>query len=230
MRTPQTMPGATMFHLKVCGLKNVANAVAVSAAGADALGLNFYPQSKRRVDLPTAEKIADAVRGRSQLVGLFVNAPLEEIVQTHQQVGFDWIQLHGDEPYAFAEQLHQATGLPILAACRGSLCRWQIPQGSTFVPHATLLDAAVPGAYGGTGHLADWQLAAGWRASGTQNLVLAGGLTAQNVAEAISAVRPVAVDVAGGVENKEQPGLKNLAKVESFIAAAQTAFAQVAAD
>lgn len=223
------MPGATMFRVKVCGLKNVADAVAVSEAGADALGLNFYSQSKRRVDPPTAEKIADAVRGRSQVIGLFVNAPLEEIVRTHRQVGFDWIQLHGDEPYRFAAELHAQTGLPILVACRGSLCRWQVPIGGTFAPHATLLDAAVPGAYGGTGYLADWELAADWRASGeTAQLVLAGGLTPQNVAEAITTVRPTAVDVAGGVEDKETPGVKNLAKVEAFVTAAQAAFAQTA--
>ena len=223
------MPGATMFRMKVCGLKNVANAVAVSEAGADALGLNFYAQSKRRVDLPTAARIADAVRGRSQLVGLFVNAPLEEIARTHQQVGFDWIQLHGDEPYRFAAELHAQTGLPILVACRGTLCRWRIPAEGTFAPHATLLDAAVPGAYGGTGYLTDWELAAQWRTSGeTPHLVLAGGLTPQNVAEAITTVRPTAIDVAGGVEDQENPGVKNLAKVEAFIAAAQAAFAQAA--
>lgn len=218
-----------MFHIKICGLKDVENAVAVSEAGADALGLNFFAQSRRRVELPMAERIADAVRGRSQVVGLFVNTPLTEIVQTHHRVGLDWIQLHGDEPYEFAAQLHQVTGLPILAACRGTLCRWQIPSGGTFVPQATLLDASVPGAYGGTGHLADWDLAAAWREFGQiENLVLAGGLTDQNVAQAIAKVRPTAVDVAGGVEDKDSPGIKNLAKVMAFIAAAQNAFARAA--
>lgn len=223
------MPTAEMFRIKICGLNDFENAVAVAHSGADAIGLNFYPGSKRKVDLDTAERIANTVRGEVQLVGLFVNADHETIAQVHQRVGLDWIQLHGDESEAFAEAIYKECDVPIMAASRGSLVRWEtLPDG--FHPHALLMDAAVPGAYGGTGELSDWQLAATWHTMpGVKRLVLAGGLTPANVAEAIHAVQPSAVDVAGGVEQEGVPGCKDMAKVEAFVTAAHRAFDGLAA-
>lgn len=214
-----------MFRIKICGLKDFENAIAVAHSGADAIGLNFFPGSKRKVELATAERIANTVRGEVQLVGLFVNADYDTIVQTHQRIGLDWIQLHGDESESFAKTLYNKLNVPIMAASRGSLVRWEtLPDG--FHPHALLMDAAVPGAYGGTGELSDWQLAATWHTvPGISRLVLAGGLTHENVAQAIHDVQPSAVDVAGGVEVPGQPGVKDLAMVEAFVSAAQKAFA-----
>ncbi|QDU77249.1 N-(5'-phosphoribosyl)anthranilate isomerase [Bremerella volcania] len=221
------MPVPDIFRIKICGLSDFENAVAVSHSGADAIGLNFFSQSKRCVDLDTAVKIANTVRGEVQIIGLFVNAAPSEIEQTHQQVGFNWIQLHGDESVEFAQAVHQSTGVPILAASRGSLIRWAtLPDD--FHPQALLMDAAVPGSFGGTGHLSNWDLAATWRTMPhLKHLVLAGGLTPENVSEAIRAVQPSAVDVAGGVEVSGQPGVKDLTKVEAFVTAARKAFAEL---
>ncbi|GAA4420150.1 phosphoribosylanthranilate isomerase [Bremerella cremea] len=218
------MPVPEMFRIKICGLNDFENAIAVAHSGADAIGLNFFPKSKRRIDLTTAERIANFVRGEVQIVGLFVNASLEEITETHQKLGLDWIQLHGDETAELALSIYKETNVPIMAASRGRLHRWEkLPDG--FQPHAQLMDAAVDGAYGGTGHLSDWELAATWRSDEQlQRFVLAGGLTPENVTEAISVVRPSAVDVAGGVEIAGQPGLKDMVKVEQFVSAAHRAF------
>lgn len=221
------MPVPDIFHIKICGLNDFENAVAVSHSGADAIGLNFFPQSKRCVEMKTAVKIANTVRGEVQIVGLFVNASQTEIEQAHERVGFNWIQLHGDESVEFAQSIYQSTGVPILAASRGSLVRWAtLPDD--FHPQALLMDAAVPGSFGGTGHLSNWDLAATWRTMPhLKHLVLAGGLTPENVAEAIRAVQPSAVDVAGGVENPGQPGIKDIAKVEAFVSAARKAFGEL---
>ncbi|MBI1249821.1 phosphoribosylanthranilate isomerase [bacterium] len=221
------LPAPEMFQIKICGLRDFENAVAVAHSGADAIGLNFFPRSKRFVDTPVAEQIANAVRGEVQLVGLFVNASLQEILDIHQRIGLDWIQLHGDESAKFAQQVYSQTGAPILAASRGTLSRWEdLPDG--FRPQGFLLDAAVPGSYGGTGQVADWSLAKGWQENPQlENLVLAGGLTPENVAQAIAQVRPTAVDVAGGVELSGQPGIKDLVKVGQFIAEARKAFASI---
>lgn len=227
IRTSSIMPVPDIFRIKICGLNDFENAVAVSHSGADAIGLNFFPQSKRCVEKNTAVKIANTVRGEVQIVGLFVNATPTEIKQTNEQVGFNWIQLHGDESAEFAKSVYETTGVPILAASRGSLVRWAtLPDG--FHPQALLMDAAVPGSFGGTGHLSNWDLAATWRTMPHLNhLVLAGGLTPENVADAIRAVQPSGVDVAGGAENSGQPGIKDLDKVEAFVTAAREAFARL---
>ncbi|MBA2114416.1 phosphoribosylanthranilate isomerase [Bremerella alba] len=221
------MPVPDIFRIKICGLNDFENAIAVAHSGADAIGLNFFPQSKRCVEKKTAVKIANTIRGEVQIVGLFVNATQEEIEQTHDQVGFNWIQLHGDESAEFAQSVNQATGVPILAASRGSLSRWATLPNDLH-PHALLMDAAVPGFFGGTGQLSNWDLAATWHTMPhLKHLVLAGGLTPLNVAEAIQAVQPTAVDVAGGVENNGRPGVKDLVKVEAFVSAARKAFAEL---
>jgi len=224
------MPVPDMFRIKICGLNDFENAVAVAHSGADAIGLNFFPKSKRRVEVDTAVKIANTIRGEVQIVGLFVNASQTEIERTHQLVGFNWIQLHGDESVELAQAVHRTTGLPILAASRGSLTRWEtLP--NDFHPQALLMDAAVAGQFGGTGHLSNWDLAATWPAMPhLEHLVLAGGLTPENVAEAIGTVRPSAVDVAGGVEEAGRPGIKDIAKVEAFVSAARNAFAKLRED
>ncbi|RCS50497.1 phosphoribosylanthranilate isomerase [Bremerella cremea] len=221
------MPVPEMFRVKICGLTDFENAIAVAHSGADAIGLNFYSGSKRRVEPATAEKIANSVRGEVQIVGLFVNATHDEIMQTQRRVGFDWIQLHGDESREFAETIHNELDIPILAASRGTLLRWGT-SGEGFQPQAVLMDAAVAGEFGGTGQQTDWQLAATWRSQPQlTRFVLAGGLTPENVAEAIRMVQPSAIDVAGGVEISGKPGIKDMGRVEALVSAAQSAFARI---
>jgi phosphoribosylanthranilate isomerase len=206
--------------VKICGLRTVEHAIAATAAGAAMLGLVFAP-SRRRVRPEEAGAIVRAVRGRAgprpQIVGLFVNAPAAEIRGVAATVGLDLVQLSGDEPVSLLDEL----SLPVIKAIRmdGSAheAAWigRAGQGSSVV---LLADAHVPGAYGGTGVLADWGRAA--ELARRAPLLLAGGLTAENVAAAIVAVAPLGVDVSSGVE---RDGVKDTAKIEAFLEAAHAA-------
>jgi phosphoribosylanthranilate isomerase len=216
-----------MFKIKVCGIKTVADALAAVEAGADAIGLNFYAPSPRSIDRGRAAEIAKAVGDRVCKVGLFVNAPVNEVRATADEIGLDLIQLHGDER---ADHLRGLGPRPVMKALRlgpdglASVRNWlDDAMRSALLPKLLLLDGFKPGQYGGTGAVADWNLAAQYaRTPGVPPLVLAGGLTAENVGEAIHAVRPAAVDTAGGVESL--PGVKDAAKMQAFVAAAKAAF------
>jgi phosphoribosylanthranilate isomerase len=217
-----------MFHTKICGITNVDDAWAVAQAGADALGVNFYSRSKRYVSAELARDILAAIPAEIVKVGLFVNSPPSDVCRLFDELTLDLIQLHGDEPPEFLLQLG---GRPIMRAFRIG------PEGLRPVidylhrcrelgasPVLTLLDSAVQGAYGGTGETLDWSLARQYvLMSDLPPLVLAGGLTPQNVAEAIRIVRPTAVDVASGVESR--PDRKDHATVNAFVRAAQNALA-----
>ena len=219
-----------MFRIKICGLTTVDEAILVAQAGADAVGLNFYPGSKRYVPIPQAAMIANALARTVVKVGVFVNAEADQVCETFDRVGLDLIQLHGDEPPYVLPQLG---GRPVvkafrlgqedlytigryLAECRGMEC----------MPRMTLVDANVEGAYGGTGQVADWEALKTYQPPRPEEpippLVLAGGLTPDNVAEAIRTVRPEAVDTASGVESS--PGHKDRALVERFVHRARQAF------
>jgi len=215
-----------MFQIKICGITSAADAVAAVEAGADALGLNFYPQSSRFISRDVAREITAAVGARVSKVGLFVNSPAEEIVAAYDELGLDLIQLHGDER---PELLRRLAPRPVMKAFRigpeglAPLRRW-FDEGMRggLIPQLTLLDAFQAGSYGGTGQTTDWPTAAAYATTrGVPPCVLAGGLTAENVAEAIAAVRPAAVDVAGGVESR--PGVKDAVKMRAFVAAAKNA-------
>lgn len=218
-----------MFRVKICGITSVGDARAVAAAGADAVGLNFYAKSPRYVGVEKAREIVGALPDELVKVGLFVNAAEEEVCETFDRLGLDLIQLHGDEPPEFlarlggrpvmrAFRLGEAGLGPVrgyLADCRQLEC----------VPRWVLVDASVEGSYGGTGEVADWRTLREYpRDSDSPPLVLAGGLTPGNVAEAIRTVRPAAVDTASGVEAR--PGRKDPAAVEAFVRAARRAFGE----
>jgi phosphoribosylanthranilate isomerase len=216
-----------MFRIKICGITTVEDAMRAAAAGADAVGLNFYPKSPRFVDVPTAEAIVHALPSGIARVGLFVNREAHEIRELFGRLGLDLIQLHGDESPSFLTALG---GLPILRSFRItadgldpvldylSECRQR-----NCLPQRVLLDACKKGHYGGTGELADWAAARQYpAASWHPPLVLAGGLTPGNVAEAIAMVRPSGVDTASGVERS--PGHKDPRLVEDFVRAAREAF------
>jgi phosphoribosylanthranilate isomerase len=216
-----------MFRIKICGITNVTDALAAAEAGADAIGLNFYPKSRRFVDQKTAQQIVAALPSEILKVGVFVNDDQRSIESTASAVGLDAIQLHGDEHPAFIAAL--AKNLKMLRALRCTsdintrLTQFvQACEGAGRLPNAVLLDADAGAEYGGTGERADWNLIAQHRESlGDMPLILAGGLTPTNVATAIKAVRPSGVDVASGVESA--PGIKDRSQIFAFIAAAKQA-------
>ncbi len=199
--------------VKICGLRTVEHALVAAAAGADLLGLVFAP-SRRQVTLSEAAIIASAVQRlptpRPRLVGLFVHEQPERIDAIAQQIGLDLVQLSGDEPVSDAAVIT----VPIIKAIRMDGSQHEtdwLQQPVTF-----LVDAHVPGSYGGTGVRADWARAA--LLAQQRPLLLAGGLNAENVAAAIVAVRPLGVDVSSGVE---RDGRKDTLLIETFIAAAR---------
>ncbi|OHB69767.1 MAG: hypothetical protein A2V70_16860 [Planctomycetes bacterium RBG_13_63_9] len=222
-----------MFCIKICGVTTVDDARAVVEAGADAVGLNFYPKSPRCIGLDQARRIIAALPDNPDemaKVGLFVNAAAEDVCRTFDQLGLDLIQLHGDEP---PEYLVSLAGRPVMRAFRlgqqglRPVGRYlEHCQRLRCAPRTVLIDSHVEGVLGGSGQVADWRALQTWSdlpPHGTAPpMVLAGGLTPENVAEAIRTVCPAAVDTASGVESA--PGRKDRSKVEAFVRAARAAF------
>lgn len=228
-RERSTQRIATLFKIKICGINTVKDAQLVGLAGADAVGLNFYQNSSRRVDIETADALVATLRATVKRVGLFVNSSADDINQVAERLQLDYIQLHGDEP---AELLSELSERPILRAFRfgeagaDEIARFLEACGAGRRPDGILVDALKPGEFGGTGEVADWDAVAGAKpVLGEIPLVLAGGLTPFNVAEAIAKVRPDAVDTASGVE--AQPGNKDPMLVRAFVNAAKKAFQQL---
>lgn len=220
-----------MFRIKICGVTSIRDARQAAEAGADAIGLNFYAPSPRFVTVQRACEIAAAVPSHVSKVGVFVNSPAADVAAIADQVGLDLIQLHGDEPPSFFQQLADR---PVLRAfrCRDdglapAVAYLDDCRTAGRLPEAVLLDAYAPGKYGGTGQCLDWATVsqAGDRLGGLP-IVLAGGLTSENVGDAIAAARPAAVDTAGGVE--ASPGAKDADKMRLFVSAARLAFRQLA--
>ncbi|MFW6150591.1 MAG: phosphoribosylanthranilate isomerase [Chloroflexota bacterium] len=210
-----------MIRVKICGLREVSHALAAVEADADFIGLVFAP-SARRVGLPRAQEIARAVRKRSpstRIVGVFANAPLAEVHGVATACSLDRVQLSGDESPAYALQL----GRPVVKAFHtrdvGALRRdlevWTATLGEKFIP---LLDSRAQDSYGGTGIVFDWELARAV-AKGFP-VILAGGLTPDNVGNAVAFVSPWGVDVSSGVE---RGGVKSPARIRAFIAATRRA-------
>jgi phosphoribosylanthranilate isomerase len=209
------------MKVKMCGLTRLEDTLAVIEAGADLLGFNFYPKSRRYIApqdcaafLPEVREYALRQRGGAvTLVGVFVNAPLAEIMATLDECGLHLAQLHGDEPPEYLEALggraFKALRPDSLQALERDLYRYRPGAAAP----AFLLDACQPGVYGGSGQVADWGLAAG--VARRLPILLAGGLTPDNVAAAIDQVSPWGVDVASGVESS--PGRKDLHKMRAFI-------------
>jgi phosphoribosylanthranilate isomerase len=206
-----------MTRVKMCGITRLEDAELATSLGAWALGFILWPQSKRACDPAVAAGIARAVRRRAGLVGVFVNAGLDEIVHAVDAIGFTHVQLHGDEGPAFCSAVAQRTGARVIKALRISSGA-DILDAQRFHTDFHLYDSAVRGARGGTGATWDWRLVAQRRSH--VPLIVSGGLTADNVSDAIAASRPWAVDVASGTE--AAPGIKDPEKVEAFMAAAQS--------
>ena len=201
-------------RIKICGLTRLGDVHAAVAAGADAIGLVFYPQSPRYVELAQAATLARAVPPLVTIVGLFVNADPAQVRQTLAAVPIHLLQFHGDEDEAYCRQFDR----PYLKAARVTPGMDLVQYASAFPSaQAILLDAFVDG-YGGGGKVFDWTLVPKELKT---PIVLSGGLTPDNVAEAIVRVRPAAVDVSSGVELDK--GIKDVEKIRAFVAAVRMA-------
>lgn len=201
-----------MTIVKICGIKTLKDALAAIEAGADYLGFNFYPKSVRFIEKTACAEITSLLQREHphiKLVGVFVNSPVDEVKDILQTCHLDLAQLHGDEtPDMFAQLAPHA-----FRAFRG------IPESNAGYERNEapfmLIDAAVKGVYGGSGVSADWAAAA--KLAQQYPLLLAGGLTPENVADAVRQVQPWGVDVASGVESA--PGEKDAEKMKAFVRA-----------
>lgn len=199
---------------KVCGMTRLTDALHAAQHGATALGFVFWPRSPRFVDPWRAAAIIKELPGTVTAVGVFVNQPVDDIQRIVATTGITAIQLHGDEPAAYAGALAWPVWRAVaLQHAEATLPTW--PDTTTI-----LLDAHDTVLRGGTGRTIDWTAAA--RVAATRRVVLAGGLTPDNVQDAIVTVRPEGVDVSSGVE--EAPGVKDLDKVARFLERAHAAF------
>jgi phosphoribosylanthranilate isomerase len=207
-----------MVRTKICGITRPEDAELAVDQGAWALGFILWPGSPRACDPAVAAGIARALRRRAALVGVFVDAPLDEVAGAAEAIGLTHLQLHGDEGPAYCSAAAQRTGCRVIKAVRVASGA-DIQAVERFHTDLHLLDAAAGRLRGGSGQAWDWALAA--RRHSRVPVILSGGLHAGNVAEGIEAVRPWAVDVASGTE--ASPGVKDPAKVEAFLAAVRAA-------
>jgi len=199
-------------RVKICGVTSAEQALACIEAGADSVGVNFVPSSVRRVDVPTATAIVRAVGARALVVGVVAGMSLAAMRALREATGVGCLQLHGDEPADDVAALLPHAYKAVRVAAREDVERARAAPGEY-----VLVDAKVDGALGGTGHAFDWTLIL--ELARERRLVLAGGLTPENVGRAVAMVNPWCVDVASGVESA--PGQKDLAKVRAFVRAAR---------
>lgn len=195
--------------IKICGVTSPETAVHAMSAGADAIGLMFYPPSKRNLTIEQAVSINRVIQPFVSRVGVVVDPQRSFMSEILRSVDLDYIQFHGDEPAEFCRSF----GLPYIKAVRvGQTLDLPLIENQYPDAAAILLDSQADGVYGGSGQSFDWQ---GVQYQGHKPIVLAGGLTPANVEQAISSVRPYAVDVSSGVETN---GHKDLQKITRFCA------------
>jgi len=206
-----TVSAVFVPKIKFCGITRLEDAEMAVSCGAWAVGLILWPGSVRAVEPDVAAGIADALKRRVEVAGVFFNPGLDELAGLADSIGLTLIQLHGQEGPAFCAEVARRTGCRVIKSARvhsGADIQALAPFHTDF----HLLDSYVPGVPGGTGETFAWELAAGH--GGRVPLILSGGLTAENVGEAIRAVRPYAVDVASGTE--AAPGRKDHTKLAAF--------------
>lgn len=201
-------------RVKVCGVTRPEDVEAAVALGADMIGLNFYPKSKRYVDEVTACELARAIPDSVWRVGVFVNAPRDEIEHLRSTVGLTAIQLHGDEP----PEMVDGWSCPVIRVTRLVIAEDVDSALAEPQPDYILCEGTAAGGYGGGGETFDWTWATRLPAD---RLFVAGGIVPSNVAEAVRTLRPFAVDVASGVESS--PGIKDVTKMRELIQNAKAA-------
>ena len=219
-----------MTKVKICGIRSAENALMAARAGADLIGLNFYPKTPRCVDVAQAADIVAVLRASlgdkcPAIVGVFVNAPVAEIRQTARAADLDFVQLSGDESADTLSALHGIAFKAIRPATSQEALKSAEAFASSFpsalAAPSLLLDAYHPRLYGGTGETASIEVALAVK-DRAPRLMLAGGLNPGNVAERVRSIKPWAVDVASGVE-AGSPGHKDETKTRAFIAAVRRA-------
>ncbi len=210
--------------VKICGVRRLEDALVAAGAGADYLGMVFVPGRRRRIEPAAARIITDGVRDGDRespkSVGLFGDQPLEEVLETIEAAGLDYTQLCGDEPLDYCRAvLHHAGVIKVLHVSNDDRPDAVADRIDAFTAAGctVTLDSQVAGLHGGTGQSFDWRIAA-HLADGGHHFLLAGGLTPDNVAAAITAVRPWGVDVSSGVETD---GVQDSAKIREFVANAR---------
>jgi phosphoribosylanthranilate isomerase len=204
-----------MTKVKVCGMTNLADAEQAAAHGAWAIGMIHHRDSPRFVQPEVAEEIGAALKRRCEIAGVFVNSTLEEVVEAAERENLTLLQFHGEEGPSFCLEAGRRTGAKVIKAMRVTTGA-DVKAAEAFRTDFHLFDAYWHGSHGGSGKSFDWDLVSKRRSK--VPMILAGGLTASNVAQAIGLVGPFAVDVVSGVELK--PGRKDQAEVEAFLEAA----------
>ena len=202
-----------MVKVKICGITNWTDARRAVEAGADFLGFNFYPKSSRYIAPAAARRIVQRLPEGVASVGVFVNEPEPEMLAIAQQVGLDYVQLHGDETAEMVSRIRRSFRVIKAIRVRDSFRVSQL--GNFKRASSILLDGFDSHLRGGTGKSFNWKLAKS--AGRKRQIFLAGGLTPENAAEAVSAARPFAIDVCSGVESR--PGKKDVARMRALVAA-----------
>ena len=213
------MDGAPRF--KICGLTGLDDARLAVEVGAWALGVILWEGSERRCEPAEAQRIARTLRRQAEVCGVFVNAPLDEVAGLADGIGLTMVQLHGDEGPAYCAEVARRTGAKVMKAVRVRTGA-DVEDLTRFHTDFHLLDTFHPERWGGTGETFDWTLASRRRTA--VPLVLSGGLSPENVVEAIGVVRPFAVDVASGTE--ASPGVKDPERLRAFAAAVRSTAAE----
>jgi phosphoribosylanthranilate isomerase len=207
-------------RVKICGVRTLEEANAALDAGADALGFNFWPRSPRYVHPEAAREIVRNVSPLASLIGVFVNEEPRRIEDIFSDVGLSAVQLHGDETPEFCARISPIKLIKAFRVGDG----FDIQVIRSYPISMALLDASSKGSYGGTGKSFDWRVAV--EAKQLARVILAGGISIENVAEAIRHVRPYAIDICSGVE--AEPGRKDLNKLRMLMAAVSEANAATA--
>jgi phosphoribosylanthranilate isomerase len=202
--------------VKICGITSVEDADLVLHAGADAIGINLIPSSKRYVDRPLAKAIAHHVRGKLVTIAVVADPTVESAAHLHRELGVDYLQLHGNESPELVAQL----AVPAFKAVRVGTAE-DVALARRYSGELLLVDAKVEGALGGTGASFDWALAGDLARE--RKLIVAGGIRPDNVAQAIRSLRPWGVDVASGAEETNEPRKKSAARVAELLAAVRGA-------
>ena len=212
----------TRVKVKICGIRSLEEAEAALDEGADALGFNFWPGSPRYIPPRSASEIIARLSPMASTVGVFVNEDAGRVLEIATDLQLSAVQLHGDESPDFCARLASAK---IIKAIRVGQ-DFDLSVIERYSVAMVLLDSDIRGSYGGTGQRFDWRIAV--EAKRLAPIILAGGLNSENVWDAITHVRPAAIDVCSGVE--AEPGRKDLTKLRSFMAVVARANALIAGD